>query len=73
MHIICSKKLFEGRGLKSPCKCPWCNREQEQGIQYKLEKKEADGFEDRNMSGDQNEHRQNTAEKIAEQHHVSYG
>jgi hypothetical protein len=41
------------------------------GIQYNLEKKEATGFKDRDVSGDQNEHRQKTADKIAAQHHVS--
>jgi hypothetical protein len=34
------------------------------GIRYNLEKKEASGFEDRDLSGDQNEHRKKTSERI---------
>jgi ParB-like chromosome segregation protein Spo0J len=40
------------------------------GLRYNLEKKEPDGFEDRDLSGDQNDHR-GTAEKIAEETGVS--
>jgi N6-adenosine-specific RNA methylase IME4 len=41
------------------------------GLQYKREKKKNNGFEDRDLSGAQNEQRKTTAEKLAEQHKVS--
>jgi hypothetical protein len=40
------------------------------GLRYNLEKKESDGFEDRDLSGDQNDH-PTTAEKIAKETGVS--